>query len=191
MTGRTHDLAAFTGLMTIFVTQPLMSMSIATLVTALAANFIGGLAPDLDQPTAELWTRIRGGSIIGKLLAPIMGGHRMISHSLIGLAIWAFCSKWVLTQLGTLLLVDMNIVWYAFMIGIVTHFLTDLLTRDGLPLLFPLPFMVGFPPFKSWRMKTGSWIEKSIVFPGLILINAYLIYHNYFKLLDFLRLHLY
>lgn len=191
MTGRTHDLAAFTGLTLTFAYLPLLNMSMATLVTALAANFIGGLAPDLDQPTADLWRRIRGGSLIGKLIAPILGGHRMISHSLIGLWLWGIGSSWLLERLGAILLVDMSIVWAAFMIGIVSHYIMDVFTKEGLPLFFPLPFIIGIPPLKSLRIKTGELFEKSIVFPGLILINGYLIYQNYFKLLDFLRSHLY
>lgn len=73
MTGRTHDLAAFTALNYVIATQPLMAMSLATAIVAFSANMVGGLAPDLDQPTAKLWHDFRGGSILGKILHPLFG----------------------------------------------------------------------------------------------------------------------
>lgn len=187
MTGRTHDLAAFTGLTIAFVATPLAPMSLATLVAAIGANFVGGLAPDLDSASASLWRSIRGGTLISPILAPILGGHRFISHSLVGLLGTAWLLKHLLAALNTVLLVDMNVIWWAFMIGMVSHIFTDMLTRDGVPFLFPIPWEIGIPPFRFLRMRTGGLIEKSLVFPGLILTNAYLIYLNYGKLLDFLR----
>ena len=84
MTGRTHDLAAFTALGIFAATHPLPHMSLGTLLFAVSANLVGGLAPDIDQSTATLWRRLPAGSIWGKLLSPLFGGHRFISHSIIG-----------------------------------------------------------------------------------------------------------
>lgn len=81
----------------------------------------------------------------------------------------------------------MNIVWWAFMIGFVSHLLMDTITREGVPWLFPIPIHIGIPPFKFMRIKTGGMIEKSIIFPGLILANGYIYYHNYGHVLTFLR----
>ncbi len=187
MTGRTHDLAAFTALSYIIATQPMPKISLATALVALSANFIGGLAPDIDQPTADLWNRIPAGSIIGRILCPILGGHRFISHSLLGIAFFGVILHYALQLAHTVLLVDMNIVWWAFMIGFVSHLLMDTITREGVPWLFPIPIHIGIPPFKFMRIKTGGMIEKSIIFPGLILANGYIYYHNYGHVLTFLR----
>ncbi len=187
MTGRTHDLAAFTALSYIVATQSMPKISLATALVALSANFIGGLAPDIDQPTADLWNRIPAGSIIGRILCPILGGHRFISHSLLGIAFFGVILHYALHLAHTVLLVDMNIVWWAFMIGFVSHLLMDTITREGVPWLFPIPIHIGIPPFKFMRMKTGGMIEKSIIFPGLILANSYIYYHNYGHVLTFLR----
>jgi len=187
MTGRTHDLAAFTALSYIITTQPIPKMSLATALVALSANFIGGLAPDIDQPTADLWNRIPAGSIIGRILCPILGGHRFISHSLLGIAFFGIILHYALQLAHSVLLVDMNIVWWAFMIGFVSHLLMDTITREGVPWLFPIPIHIGIPPFKFMRIKTGGMIEKSIIFPGLILANGYIYYHNYGHVLTFLR----
>lgn len=46
MTGRTHDLAAFTELSYIVFTNPLPHITLATALFAFSANMIGGLAPN-------------------------------------------------------------------------------------------------------------------------------------------------
>ncbi len=190
MTGRTHDLAAFTALNYVVITQPLEPISLATALTALTANLIGGLAPDIDQPTADLWHRLPAGSIFGRLLAPILGGHRFISHSILGIFLFGFGVKWLLSVMSSVLLVDMNIVWWAFMIGFISHLIMDTFTREGVPWLFPIPIHIGIPPLKILRIKTGGMIEKSIVFPVLLLLNAFIFYHYYNHYISLLKQYL-
>lgn len=188
MTGRTHDLAALTLLNCVFITQPLMNMSVSTAFISGGACIIGGLTPDIDQPTADLWRRLPAGSIIGRILSPLLGSHRMISHSLVGIAVFGFLSMKFLDAIRGVILVDMTIVWVAFMTGFISHLIIDVITKEGEPLLFPLPFKIGIPPFRALRIETGGLMEKSIIFPGLMLLNGYLVYTNYTKYLDFLRL---
>lgn len=131
MTGRTHDLAAFTLLNGIFIYQPLTSMSLSTLFVSISANLIGGLAPDIDQPTADLWRRIPAGSIIGRIIYPILGSHRMISHSLLGVVVFGLLSAKFLDAIRNVLIVDMNIVWFSFMIGYISHLIMDIITNSS------------------------------------------------------------
>lgn len=187
MTGRTHDLAAFTALTFIVATQPIGPMTLPTALTAVSANFIGGLAPDLDQPTARLWRNIRGGSIIAKLLTPLLGGHRFISHSVLGIFLFGFIADQVLKISSTFFIVDHDIVWWSFMIGFLSHLIMDTFTHEGVPWLFPIPIRWGIPPLSFLRIKTGGLLEKTFVFPGLLLINAYLFYTYYLKFLEFLK----
>ncbi len=188
MTGRTHDLAAFTALSYVIATQPLPEhISLATGIVAISANFIGGLAPDIDQSTATLWGRLRGGSVWGRIFAPLFGGHRFISHSLIGIALFGIGSKLILQAMSSVLIVDMDIVWWAFMIGFVSHLLMDTITRDGVPWLFPIPIRFGVPPLRFLRLKTGGLLEKSFIFPSLILINIWIYYRYYDRFLEILR----
>lgn len=187
MTGRTHDLAAFTALAVVMTSSPLPQMTLATALVAFSANMIGGLAPDIDQPTATLWNRIRAGGIIGRIVKPFLGGHRYISHSLIGIFLFGFITRLILDGMSSFLIVNMEIVWWAFMIGYVSHLIMDTFTTEGVPWLFPIPIKFGIPPLRVFRMKTGGIVEKSFIFPGLLLINAYLFYTHYQKILDFLR----
>ncbi len=189
MTGRTHDLAAFTALSYIVATQPVQNITLGTLFVAFTANLIGGLTPDIDQPTADLWRRIPAGSIWGRLLSPVLGGHRLLSHSIVGIFLFGVGLKLLLQAINGILLVDMNIVWWAFMIGFVSHLIADTFTRDGVPWLFPIPLKIGIPPFRFMRMKTSGIIEKLIVFPGLIFANGYIYYKHYSVFVDLLRHH--
>lgn len=187
MTGRTHDLAAFAALSYVVATQPIPAMSLATGIVAVSANLIGGLTPDIDQPTADLWRRIPAGTIVGKILYPLLGGHRFISHSLLGVFLFGVGFKYLLDLIHNVVLVDMGVVWWAFMIGYVSHLIMDTLTRDGVPWLFPIPVKLGIPPFRAMRMKTGGMAEKSIIFPLLMIITAYVYYSHYGRFLDILK----
>jgi membrane-bound metal-dependent hydrolase YbcI (DUF457 family) len=188
MTGRTHDLAAFTALTLVFIALPhLPVMSLPTAVVAFGANFMGGLFPDIDQPTSDFWDNFRLGSFVAKIVCPALGGHRHISHSLLGLFLIGGLLRIALQFLSAIVLIDMNIVWWCFMIGVVSHLLADLPTKEGLPLLWPLNWKFGIPPFRFMRMDTGKFMEKIIVFPTLIFLNAYLFYSYQEKFLTFLH----
>ena len=188
MTGRTHDLAAFTALSWTVATQPLpQDISLATVIVAISANFIGGLAPDIDQSTATLWGRLRGGKVWGKVFAPLFGGHRFISHSIIGIFLFGFGAKFFLEMISGILIVNMDIVWWSFMIGFVSHLVMDTISRDGVPWLFPIPIRLGLPPIRFLRMKTGGLLEKSFVFPALILVNIWIFYTYYDRFLEIIK----
>ncbi len=187
MTGRTHDLVAFTALGLIVATQPIEKMTLATAFVAFSANMVGGLAPDIDQSTGALWKRIRLGSFLGKLLSPVFGGHRHISHSILGIVFFGVISKLILLLISSVLIVDMDVVWWAFMIGVLSHLISDSFTHSGVPWLFPIPVNIGIPPVKALRFHTGSFIEKAIIFPGLILANMWIFYNYHEQFIYFLR----
>ena len=187
MTGRTHDLAAFTALSYVVATQPLQPVTLATGIVSIMATLVGGLTPDIDQPTADLWHKFPAGSLVGRILHPLLGGHRYLSHSILGIILFGWFSNFLLVKMGQVLLVDINVVWTAFMIGFISHLIMDTFTYEGVPWLFPIPFRFGFPPLKALRIKTGGFIEKSVIFPGLLFLNGYIYYQNYTKFLDFFK----
>lgn len=180
-------MAAFTALNLVVATQPLGQITLPTVLVAFGANMLGGLAPDLDQPTAKIWNGIRGGGVLSRLISPLLGGHRFISHSFLGIFLFGFLLDFLLNKMAQVLIVDMAVVWWAFMIGYFSHLVMDTLTQEGVPWLFPIPIRFGFPPLKFLRIKTGGLIEKSFVFPGLLLLNGYLIYTYYGRYLEFLK----
>lgn len=151
--------------------SPLPSMSLATMIAALIANQLGAIAPDIDQPTAPMWRTISVGRIFGRFFGRMMGGHRFLTHSLIGLALMGFLVHWFLVFISPLLpKIDIAIVWWAFIIGMVSHLVMDSFTKEGVPWLLPLPIKFGFPPLRRLRITTGKVIEKYVLFPVLIIL---------------------
>ncbi|MEO6508454.1 MAG: metal-dependent hydrolase [Patescibacteria group bacterium] len=180
MTGRTHDVIAFTSLVAIFAySNPPPHLSLATLIVAVGANQIGSLFPDIDQPTSHLWKHVPVGSVVGRILSPLLGGHRFISHSLLGVIIVGMLLMPLLNIIHNVLLVNMDVVWFAFMNGYICHLIADTFTHDGVPWLFPLPIRFGIPPFKFMRIKSGGKIEKLIIFPAFVLLTGYIFYLKY------------
>lgn len=191
MTGRTHDLAAITALGVVVLSQPLRTVTLATAMVAVLANLMGGIAPDIDQPTAPLWRNLPVGKYFGKLFGLLNGGHRFITHSLLGLALFGVASHWLLVLLHPIMAsVDIGLVWWAFMIGMLSHLVMDSFTKEGVPWLLPIPLKFGVPPVKALRITTGHFAEKFILFPGLLVANAVLYFANYDKLLAILHRHL-
>jgi inner membrane protein len=191
MTARTHDLAAITALGIVVLAQPLRTVTLATAIVAVFANLIGGIAPDVDQPTAPFWRNLPVGGFIGRLFDKLLGGHRFISHSILGLAIFGFAVHWLLVFLHPIMSsVNIGLVWWAFIIGMVSHLVMDTLTKEGVPWLLPVPVKFGLPPLKDFRITTGKAVETFGVFPALLVFNAWLYYANYHKLLAILHRHL-
>jgi inner membrane protein len=188
MTGRTHDAAAITLLGITVAMYPLPNVTLATALVAILANQIGGIAPDIDQPTAPLWRNLPIGAFFGRFTDKLLGGHRFLTHSLLGIALLSFLAHWLLVFLHPVMpRIDANLVWWAFVIGLLSHLIMDTFTKEGVPWLLPLPFKFGLPPIKALRLTTGKFTESFIVFPGLILVSALLVAHNYHAIHTFIH----
>lgn len=180
MTGRTHDLAAVTALGAVLLINPLPSVTLGTAIAALLANQIGGIFPDIDQPTAPFWRNLPVGNLFGKMFGKVSGGHRFLTHSLIGLLLAGLLARLLLQFIHPLMPhINIGLVWWAFIIGVISHLVMDSFTEEGVPWLLPIPIKFGFPPIKSWRVKTGHWFEKLVIFPCLLVINIWFVASNY------------
>jgi inner membrane protein len=184
MTARTHDLAAITAYSVVIVYQSVRPVSVATVLLALLFNQIGGIFPDIDQPTAPFWRNLPIGRLFGKAFDRLLGGHRFLTHSLIGLALTGWLFHWLLHMLNLLIpKMDAHLVWWAFMIGVVSHLFMDLFTKEGIPLLLPIPIKFGIPPLRSLRLTTGKWGEK-VVFLALLAFEFWFLSAHYHHLVS-------
>lgn len=171
MKARTHDLAAITGLTLVVALVPPPPLSLATILVALLANQLGGIAPDIDQPTAPFWRNLPVGGFFGRFITRMMGGHRFITHSLLGVVLVGFLINLLLTVLHQIMPnVQMEYVWWAFMIGMVSHLVMDTFTKEGVPWLLPIPYKFGIPPIRKFRVTTGKAVENFVVFPLLVVL---------------------
>jgi inner membrane protein len=190
VTARTHDLAAVTALGIVYIYSSQPSMTLATVIVAIFANLIGGITPDIDQPTAPLWRNLPVGRYFGKIFDTMLGGHRFLTHSLLGLALFGFLAHLLLMFLQPIMgSTDIGLAWRAFMIGMASHLAMDTLTKEGVPWLLPIPVKFGVPPLRKWRVTTGKWVENWVIFPLLLVVNAvfygqhyqqvlYILHHN-------------
>jgi|SRR5579884_563220 len=191
MTARTHDLAAITALGIVVLAQPIRTVTLATAIVAVFANLIGGITPDIDQPTAPFWRNLPVGKIFGKVFDKLLGGHRFLTHSILGLALFGFLVHWLLVFLHPIMpKVDISLVWWAFMIGMLSHLVMDTLTKEGVPWLLPVPVKFGLPPLKRLRITTGHWVENLVVLPLLLLFNFWLYSSQYQKFLEIVQRHI-
>lgn len=189
MVGRTHDLAAITTLLTVVLLLPtLPTMTLGTAIVAVIANQLGGIAPDIDQPTAPFWRNLPIGGVVGRMLTKMLGGHRFLTHSLIGLALLGFLVHLLLTFLQPIMpSINIEYVWWAFMIGAISHLIMDTFTKEGVPWLLPIPVKFGIPPLRRMRITTGKWAENFVFVPVLLLIlglMCMLYYNDLFALIQ-------
>jgi inner membrane protein len=188
MTSRTHDLAAISALGIAVIVVPLQAVTLGTGLLAILANLIGGITPDIDQPTAPLWKNLPVGKYVGKVIDKMLGGHRFLTHSILGLALFGYLMHLVLHLFHPIMPhVNIGYVWWAFIIGMVSHLIMDTLTKEGVPWLLPIPIKFGFPPLKAWRITTGKWVETFVVFPLLLVFNVFFYIHNYQAVLHILH----
>jgi membrane-bound metal-dependent hydrolase YbcI (DUF457 family) len=76
---------------------------------------------------------------------------------------------------------DAHIVWWAFMIGVASHLFMDMFTKEGVPLLLPIPVKFGIPPLKALRLTTGKIGEK-VLFLGLLAFDFWFCSNQYLNL---------
>ena len=184
MTARTHDLAAFSAFGYVVLNQPVRTVTLATALIALLANQLGGIAPDIDQPTAPFWRNLPLGKYFGKTFDKLIGGHRFLTHSLLGLVISGFLVLGLLNFLHPIMQhVEVHIVWWAFMVGMVSHLVLDTFTKEGVPWLLPIPWKIGLPPIKAWRITTGKVVEKSL-FVAILVIDIWYASAHYSELVN-------
>lgn len=163
-------------------------MSVATGLTAVLANQLGGIAPDIDQPTAPLWRNLPVGRYFGRVFGALVGGHRFFCHSLLGVGLFAALSLMLLQFLQPIMPnVDIHFVWGAFLAGVVSHLVMDTLTKEGVPWLLPLPFKLGFPPIRKFRITTGKKVELLLVLPALIMVTTWLCATHYNTIADLIQ----
>ena len=190
MKARTHDLAAITALGVMVLSQPSKTLSLSTVLIAVLANQLGGIAPDIDQPVAPFWRNLPVGGFFGRVIGKMMGGHRFITHSILGLVLFGFGIRALLLFLHPIMPgVDADFIWWAFMIGMLSHLVMDTITKEGVPWLLPIPIKFGFPPVKAMRVTTGK-IGEGIVFIVILLFDVIYFGINYSAILDIIHRHI-
>ncbi|MHA6260067.1 metal-dependent hydrolase [Sporosarcina sp. CAU 1771] len=149
MTGKTHivgGIAASLAYAQITNYDPLIMVG---------AGIIGALLPDICHGGSKIGRKL---SLLSKLINMLFG-HRTFTHSLLFLVIVA----WLLNSF-----IPNEAVKAGFLAGMVSHFVLDMATKNGIKLFFPINLTVRFP----LTTKTGSKVEN-VVFSILTLVSFY------------------
>lgn len=190
MTYKTHLSFGILFSAVFFLTIKKLELTPALATILFFSTLLGASAPDLDTPTGELWDKIPAGSILSRIIHPVfIGGHRHLSHSIIGLGIFTFLYSLLLKWLGLhfpLILITSYFILLSFILGFASHLFADSLTEDGVPLLFPIDYHFGIPPnpFAKMRIKTGQWFENLVVYPVVNLVIIAIIYQRYIGIIN-------
>jgi len=171
MTGTTHQMLALLAALLLLTLYP---VSLGPILGALAivAAMVGALTPDLDQPTANVWRRMLGGNTVGNIFRAFSGGHRHLTHSILGIFAIGWALNWVVFRLINESFMDQGLaLWAAFMIGYISHPIADTFTDRGVPWFWPGKFHVKLPPGpEEVRVTTNRFVERVIIRSGIVII---------------------
>ncbi|MGY4689959.1 metal-dependent hydrolase [Salibacterium sp. K-3] len=142
MNAGTHTIGALTA-GTIVYSSPSLPLSFSGTETAVftAAVLAGGLLPDICQPFSWIGRRIRP---VSKMIQKLFG-HRTITHSILFMAVIYICAGLIPYDWGSAF-------QYGITTGAASHLILDMMTPNGIHLLYPVKQKISFP----LTAKTGS-----------------------------------
>lgn len=167
MTGKTHNAIAFASLVTAAAFFPPEDLNLFTLAGSMVAVSIGALFPDMDQAGNDLWNLLPASNKLGSILRRIFYKHRTLTHSIVGVYLTYRFLDWLLPKFLNSAYINPETIMWSFIVGYLSHLLSDSVTEEGVPLLFPINLNFGIPPIKAFRIKTGHWFENFVIFPGV------------------------
>jgi len=180
MTGRTHQILGLTVGLAAYFAASAPQYSPATLAAVGIFSSIGGLLPDIDQSASEIWHTIPLGHAAAKIVDPFLE-HRNITHSLLGMILAGIGLFFLLKLFPDYWGIDTYMILIVTEAAYASHLLADSVTVEGIPLFWPVGWMVGIPPkpFEGMRIMTGKWFENLIIFPLIYITFAILIINSW------------
>jgi len=130
-------------------------------IIMLGAGIVGALLPDICHTGSKIGRKFK---LLSKLINMLFG-HRTFTHSLLFLVIIAMLLNSFIPN---------EAVKAGLLAGMVSHYVLDMATKNGIKLLYPLGMTVRFP----LTTRTGSKVE-SVVFSILALVSFYFGYEAF------------
>ena len=130
-------------------------------IIMLGAGVLGAVLPDICHRGSKIGRKL---PLLSKLINMLFG-HRTFTHSLLFLVIIAILLNSFIPN---------EAVKAGFLAGMVSHYVLDMATKNGIKLLFPLSMTVRFP----LTTRTGGAVEN-VVFSILALLSFYFGYEAF------------
>lgn len=152
MTGKTHIIGGITA-----------SLAFAQItnyepIILLGAGAVGALIPDICHGGSKIG---RAFPIVSKFINTFFG-HRTFTHSLLFLLLAALLFKTVIPS---------EAITAGLLVGMASHLLLDMATKNGIKLFFPMKITVRFP----LTVKTGGRAESAF----FALLSLFAVYFGY------------
>ncbi|MDI2587548.1 metal-dependent hydrolase [Psychrobacillus sp. NEAU-3TGS] len=159
MTGKTHIIGGITASLAFAQTSNYET------VLLVGAGVVGALIPDICHGGSKIGRKL---PLLSKIISTLFG-HRSFTHSLLFLFL-----------IGILLnsFVTNESIIAGILVGMVSHYILDMATKNGIKLLYPIKVTVRFPI----TTKTGGAVED-VVFAALSLLTVYFgygVFSSYF-----------
>lgn len=136
-----------------------LQADIPTSIGMWAAGGLGALLADIDTPGSMISRRARPARLLVFWLK-----HRGVTHSLLILCFVGLLAYRLAAEFGI-----------ALALGHASHLLADMMTKDGVPLLWPYPRRLHvLPPF--FRLTTGGLIEQLVSLAATIGLLWFLVH---------------
>ncbi|KOO51031.1 metal-dependent hydrolase [Viridibacillus arvi] len=159
MTGNTHILGG--------ITAGLAFAQISNYdpLILIGSSVVGALIPDICHSGSKIGRTFRMTSkIVNKIF-----GHRSFTHSLLFLLLMSFVMNTYISN---------ESITAGVLLGMVSHYILDMATKNGIKLFFPVKITVRFP----LTTRTGSKVEN-IVATVLTIISVYFAFETIVHLL--------
>ena len=130
-------------------------------VLLVGAGVIGAMIPDICHGGSKVG---RAFPVVSKVIN-VLFGHRSFTHSLLFLVLMAILMNSFVT---------IESVTAGILVGMASHLVLDMATRNGIKLLYPLKIRVRFP----LTTRTGGAVE-SMVLAALSLLSVYFGYEAF------------
>lgn len=149
MTGKTHLLG---GIAASLAYAHITNESPMILV---GAGIVGALLPDICHSGSKIGRKL---PVLSKIINAVFG-HRTFTHSLLFLVLIALLMNAYFPN---------DVVKSGLIVGMISHYVLDMATKNGIKLFFPLDLTVRFPV----TTRTGSKVEN-IIFSLLAVCSFY------------------
>lgn len=178
MTGKTHIVGgvclATASSYFLHICEPTSSVEFVTWgLTYAAPSVIGALSADFDH-----WnSKISNVNILTKLLSIIIRivcGHRGMLHSPFFVILLSMLFGYLYAYVCPIALVGNMMI--GFLVGYISHLILDLLTAQGLPLLFPFTWEDGRPKKYSFFSFKENGLFEFLLMCGLFSATVIMIY---------------
>ncbi|TQR18250.1 metal-dependent hydrolase [Psychrobacillus soli] len=149
MTGKTHIIGGITASLAFAQTANYEA------ILLVGGGVVGALIPDICHGGSKIGRKL---PLLSKIISTIFG-HRSFTHSLLFLFLMGILLNSFVTN---------ESIVAGILVGMASHYILDMATKNGIKLLYPFKVRVRFPI----TTKTGGAVED-VVFAALSLLTVY------------------